>query len=381
MNPTLIWSLLLLMLIRRLNATNYINFVVSSVKSEERSLSCDLQLYNEILSNTIANISFDCSPGIDYQKHQLSLNGTLTYPIVFLLSIRNSETKKEVYTAYSSLNTLENAPNYMKHKISSEQFTMIYNTSLQCADDFVGRYCNISCEPPKMTDHYVCSRDGKVCNKGWLGPNCDQPYCQSNCSRHGQCVSPGVCVCDSGWIRETCNECIRREGCVYGSCSEKPYSCKCKLGYSGPLCDRHISSECVLNDCVHGQCAFMRGVKVCHCDSGYHGKNCDQTIPKMSQPSTELPIFNQMSHQYWNPPPPPHPDPPITLNTLILLASFTCLFCSIVILIQKTYKYIQKSRSPQNPPIQRGPTLDEAKFFASSSPPPPYPVDNPKLLS
>ncbi|CAD5225343.1 unnamed protein product [Bursaphelenchus okinawaensis] len=376
MNRPKLTTLLLLLQLNSYVAVNYINFVVDSVRSEEAALQCKLNLYDQTMTNTIANLTFDCSPGIPSIDYRLDVN-KLSYPIVLMLSIENAVNHEKVHQAYTVLNTLENAPNHMKYTISEEKFSMIYKTSLQCDGALIGRYCNVTCEEPKMTDHYVCSREGKICNKGWLGPNCDQPYCTTNCSRHGLCVSPGVCACDSGWVGKDCDECIRREGCVYGYCSDVPYSCKCKVGYSGPLCDRHVSSECILSDCVHGQCAFMRGNKVCHCEEGYFGKSCDQKIPKIGLPPAAPPQPNPPINpiHYWHPSQYQTSESTISANTLLLLAAFTIVFCSATLLLQKLYKTVKRSRSVEQT------VRAEARLFTSPTPPPPYPVDNPKLLA
>lgn len=155
---------------------------------------------------------------------------------------------------------------------------MTYNMSLDCGSHMYGRHCNISCVPPTETDHYRCTRDGKVCNKGWLAPDCLVPNCKNNCGKHGTCISPGVCECEKGWFGQSCSQCEKKPGCKNGYCEGTPGTCKCEIGYRGMFCDRHISSECNLEHCVNGKCAFIDRTKVCYCNPGFHGKFCNETV-------------------------------------------------------------------------------------------------------
>uniref|UniRef100_A0A2I3HXA2 Tenascin-R n=1 Tax=Nomascus leucogenys TaxID=61853 RepID=A0A2I3HXA2_NOMLE len=137
---------------------------------------------------------------------------------------------------------------------------------------------------------------GCICNEGWFGKNCSEPYCPLGCSSRGVCVD-GQCICDSEYSGDDCSElrcptdCSSRGLCVDGECvCEEPYTgedcrelrcpgdcsgkgrcangtCLCEEGYVGEDCGQR---QC-LNACSgRGQCEEG----LCVCEEGYQGPDC-----------------------------------------------------------------------------------------------------------
>ena len=137
---------------------------------------------------------------------------------------------------------------------------------------------------------------GCICNEGWFGKNCSEPYCPLDCSSRGVCVD-GQCICDSEYSGGDCSElrcptdCSSRGLCVDGECvCEEPYTgkdcselrcpgdcsgkgictngtCFCQEGYVGEDC----SQQRCLNACSgRGHC--QEGL--CFCEEGYQGPDC-----------------------------------------------------------------------------------------------------------
>ncbi|XP_017722455.1 PREDICTED: tenascin-R isoform X2 [Rhinopithecus bieti] len=141
---------------------------------------------------------------------------------------------------------------------------------------------------------------GCICNEGWFGKNCSEPYCPLGCSSRGVCVD-GQCICDSEYSGDDCSElrcptdCSSRGLCVDGQCvCEEPYTgedcrelrcpgdcsgkgrcangtCLCEEGYVGEDCGQR---QC-LNDCSgRGQCEEG----LCICEEGYQGPDCSADL-------------------------------------------------------------------------------------------------------
>ncbi|XP_006907851.1 tenascin-R [Pteropus alecto] len=142
---------------------------------------------------------------------------------------------------------------------------------------------------------------GCICNEGWFGKNCSEPYCPLGCSSRGVCVD-GQCICDSEYSGDDCSElrcptdCSSRGLCVDGECvCEEPYAgegcselrcpgdcsgkgrcangtCFCQEGYVGEDCGQQ---QC-LNACSgRGHC--QEGL--CVCEEGYQGPDCSAAAP------------------------------------------------------------------------------------------------------
>ncbi|XP_011359587.1 tenascin-R [Pteropus vampyrus] len=142
---------------------------------------------------------------------------------------------------------------------------------------------------------------GCICNEGWFGKNCSEPYCPLGCSSRGVCVD-GQCVCDSEYSGDDCSElrcptdCSSRGLCVDGECvCEEPYAgegcselrcpgdcsgkgrcangtCFCQEGYVGEDCGQR---QC-LNACS-GRGLCQEGL--CVCEEGYQGPDCSAAAP------------------------------------------------------------------------------------------------------
>ncbi|XP_004626838.1 tenascin-R isoform X1 [Octodon degus] len=142
---------------------------------------------------------------------------------------------------------------------------------------------------------------GCICNEGWFGKNCSEPYCPLGCSSRGVCVD-GQCICDSEYSGADCSElrcptdCSSRGLCVDGECvCEEPYTgedcgelrcpgdcsgkgrcingtCLCQEGYIGEDCGQQ---RC-LNACS-GRGPCQEGI--CVCEEGYQGPDCSTVAP------------------------------------------------------------------------------------------------------
>ncbi|XP_069890516.1 tenascin-R isoform X2 [Dipodomys merriami] len=173
--------------------------------------------------------------------------------------------------------------------------------------------CNTNCCPesaatgqldyiPHCSGHGNFSLEscGCICDEGWVGKNCSEPYCPLGCSSRGVCVD-GQCICDSEYSGDDCSElrcptdCSSRGLCVDGECvCEEPYTgedcrelrcpgdcsgkgrcangtCLCQEGYAGHDCGQR---RC-LNACSgRGHC--QEGL--CLCEEGYEGPDCSADL-------------------------------------------------------------------------------------------------------
>uniref|UniRef100_A0A452V3J6 Tenascin-R n=1 Tax=Ursus maritimus TaxID=29073 RepID=A0A452V3J6_URSMA len=170
--------------------------------------------------------------------------------------------------------------------------------------------CASNCCPERQLDYIPhCSGHGNfslqscgcICNEGWFGKNCSEPYCPLGCSSRGVCVD-GQCVCDSEYSGGDCSElrcptdCSSRGLCVDGECvCEEPYTgedcselrcpgdcsgkgrcangtCFCQEGYVGDDCSqRRCPNACS----GRGHC--QEGL--CFCEDGYQGPDCSAVAP------------------------------------------------------------------------------------------------------
>lgn len=160
--------------------------------------------------------------------------------------------------------------------ISGRRATINLRYRVRC-DPHWYRSCDVYCKPQSnYLGYYTCSSNGnKICNIGWKGANCNQPFCRSGChATHGYCNSPFQCLCRTGWTGYNCDQCIKKSGCVNGYCINGN-ECRCNKDWSGSLCDTDLN-QCRSSPCKNGgTCINSPNTYACKCLPGYIGKNCE----------------------------------------------------------------------------------------------------------
>lgn len=140
-----------------------------------------------------------------------------------------------------------------------------------CNKGFVGKNCEQVCNPEcngvcvEGEDTAACE-----CEPGFSGPLCKQT-CPNKCSYpNGVCTynkdtEEAVCKCDIGFALEDCSlPCCIAPG--KGTCNQIDGTCSCINGFEGPDCECHDEYTC-----------FSRGTcsnGVCQCSGNYAGENC-----------------------------------------------------------------------------------------------------------
>ncbi|XP_052127342.1 protein crumbs isoform X1 [Frankliniella occidentalis] len=134
-------------------------------------------------------------------------------------------------------------------------------------------------------DNFTCS-----CAEGFVGPYCDQPFCDIEHCQQGFCDTSQLkpfCNCSPGFTGRLCgediNECEvgpeRTTPCMNrGLCRDgiNSFSCDCRsTGFTGPKCEDDID-ECALNPqlCGSGTCENLIGTYRCECTEGFCGDSC-----------------------------------------------------------------------------------------------------------
>ncbi|XP_072335770.1 slit homolog 1 protein-like isoform X2 [Scyliorhinus torazame] len=124
--------------------------------------------------------------------------------------------------------------------------------------------------------------------KAGVVPGCEP--CRKIICLHGICQpradSDPVCHCERGWMGPRCDQPLRDpclgHKCVHGSCVPLDlvtYRCECDEGQRGALCNQQqeLFNPCKGLQCVHGQCQITElGEAKCECENGYTGDLCNQ---------------------------------------------------------------------------------------------------------
>lgn len=122
---------------------------------------------------------------------------------------------------------------------------MKINTGLECLYN-----CN---------DNGVCRGDVCVCDKGYMGNECEiKPKCYKNCLHRGQCTSSAKCDCYPGYKGSICEyESFCPSNCtsVTNGVCQPNGECLCNKGFSGPTC----TCNCVHGVCYNGGCLCELG--------------------------------------------------------------------------------------------------------------------------
>ena len=165
-----------------------------------------------------------------------------------------------------------------------------------CVANYGGSRCEVPC--PRASSGAVCSDRGLCqaatgecgCAAGFAGEAC-QLRCP-NCGAHGRCDEgnhgTALCICDAGWLFPATG-CVQFCDCNgHGTCvpsdptkplGASPLRCVCDApSWDGAQCDRcaagYHGDDCSRR-CVRGTTA----ARVCTCDPGVGGVDCDVSCP------------------------------------------------------------------------------------------------------
>uniref|UniRef100_UPI00358EB5C8 tenascin-like n=1 Tax=Myxine glutinosa TaxID=7769 RepID=UPI00358EB5C8 len=131
-----------------------------------------------------------------------------------------------------------------------------------------------------------------VCEEGWTGPNCSQPFCLDNCNDHGHCVD-GQCVCFESYSGAACST----ENCI-NNCNDHAQCeqgiCVCSEGFHGESC----AYKSCPGDCNgHGHCTDGQ----CTCFAGFTSKTCaDISCPGDCSDHGECVEGSCICHEYFS---------------------------------------------------------------------------------
>ncbi|KAL3790397.1 hypothetical protein ACHAW5_008354 [Stephanodiscus triporus] len=163
-------------------------------------------------------------------------------------------------------------------------------------DDDEGPYPVVSFEPylnrsytatciSNCTDHGLCVYPGIcICRNGWSGESCDVPTCSTLkfCNGHGKCSAFDTCTCDIDWLGSSCDiaNCTLQNNCNNNGFCPVPNICSCFTGYDGIECDECASNYRMTNgSCV--PCPVCRNGGLCSaeakcaCPFNYVGHTCE----------------------------------------------------------------------------------------------------------
>ncbi len=148
----------------------------------------------------------------------------------------------------------------------------------------------------ECSDHGVCQLGLSqppfcICNNGWNGTYCEQPWCDGQCEGAGSaCITPEdgstpFCACFGGRAGEMCESLVLDGTCVSGTFNAQTGKCDCTAGWTGRLCDVEFADNevcgflgVVCDD--HGTCDYAIGENanaeyVCVCENGWCGERCN----------------------------------------------------------------------------------------------------------
>ena len=163
-------------------------------------------------------------------------------------------------------------------------------------DDDEGPYPVVSFEPylsrnytaaciSNCSDHGLCVYPGIcICRNGWSGEICDVPTCSTLkfCSGHGKCSAFEKCTCDKDWLGLSCDiaNCTLQSNCNGNGFCPVPNICSCFTGYDGIECDECVSNyrmtngSCVPCPVCHNGGSCSAEAK-CACPFNYVGNTCE----------------------------------------------------------------------------------------------------------
>ncbi|XP_052237206.1 delta-like protein B isoform X2 [Dreissena polymorpha] len=202
----------------------------------------------------------------------------------------------------------------------------------------VGRDVGNTNPEPKRTTHaaVMCSQccHGNLCNDDLCGHKvfldnggpicytCEAQLRDNSCSKVTQCSRDQYCqlkpkmFSSDQYVYETkcssttiCAEEVTTARYYYDGCSAKCCNldlCNADIVDEGPcrpqLASTHAITPCSSNPCVHGDCYAGPRDYICSCQTGYQGKNCDQTpavtpiTPQVAQPCASSPCVHGMCY-------------------------------------------------------------------------------------
>jgi len=183
----------------------------------------------------------------------------------------------------------------------------VHQGTCTCLPGYTGNTCDVLLDPciasPCPNNSICISQPGEKshtcdCLPGFIGDDCAKDPCFGvNCSGNGECVlnkeSEPECNCTHDFVGSQCEEsfddCSGQNCSGHGKCEDKlgGFVCHCNNGYSGATCEESVCTDV---DCSgNGQCLVTPGgTPQCMCNAAYTGslcatRNLDCTVTNCSQ--------------------------------------------------------------------------------------------------